>query len=273
MQNQAVLSRRSVLAATAASLAIPKSAAAAQQNSGLTVQRLDWAGIRLRTNKIDLFIDVSASDDPLAPLEPPASRQFALSTHPHGDHLDMDFLKEQLGARGYLVIHKKAASLIDLRKIKLELAELYEPVFLTRGRSDFTAWCVPATDGFGDPQVSWVVDGAGKRIIHCGDTLWHGYWWKIARAFGPFDVAFLPINGARQIGGMISDLGQTMVMGPEQAAAAAAALGAKMAVPIHYGRSTPNYIEQKDVEKRFVKAAKAQNVPVKIMAVGETLTL
>ncbi len=35
-----------------------------------------------------------------------------------------------------------------------------------------------------------------NRVIHTGDTLLHGYWWKIAHEYGPFDHAFLPINGA-----------------------------------------------------------------------------
>lgn len=273
MKNFAALSRRSVLAGAAAPLAFTGHAAATSSEPALTIQRLEWAGVRLRTNAIDLFIDASASDDPLAPLDPPASRSFALATHHHGDHLDLDYLKEQLGRRGYVVVHKEAAKLFDLRAVKLQLVDLYEPVFMSRGRGDFTAWCVPATDGFGDPQVSWIVDGGGRRIIHCGDTLWHGHWWKIARAFGPFDIAFLPINGARQPGGMISNAGQSMVMGPEQAAAAAAALSAQLAVPIHYGFSAPDYIEQDDVEKRFIAAAKKQSIPVKIMKPGETLTL
>ena len=49
--------------------------------------------------------------------------------------------------------------------------------------------------GTDSDQVAWVVEGAGARIIHCGDTMWHGNWWQIARDHGPFDVAFLPVNG------------------------------------------------------------------------------
>ena len=28
------------------------------------------------------------------------------------------------------------------------------------------------------------------------DTTFHGYWWRMARRHGPFDVVFAPINGA-----------------------------------------------------------------------------
>ena len=44
----------------------------------------------------------------------------------------------------------------------------------------FTITAVPAVDGFGDPQVSWVIAAAGRRILHAGDTLFHGSWWLIA---------------------------------------------------------------------------------------------
>lgn len=265
------LSRRVVIAA--APLAVCAGAASAASDTSLTVQRLNWAGARLRTGGIDLLIDASSAEDAPAPLEPPASRSFALATHHHGDHLDIGLLEEELGERGYLVIHHDVAALIDLRAVKVQTVDLYEPVFFSRGSGAFAAWCVPASDGFGDPQTSWIVDGGGRRIIHCGDTLWHGNWWKIARAYGPFDLAFLPINGARQIGGLITDVERPMMMGPEDAAAAAAALGAKRAVPIHYGFSAPNYLEQDNAEERFIKAAKKHGVKTKVMRPGETMTL
>lgn len=39
----------------------------------------------------------------------------------------------------------------------------------------FTVTAVPALDGLGDPQVSWVVEADGKRLLHGGDTAFHGY--------------------------------------------------------------------------------------------------
>src|SRR3546814_6380636 len=74
-----------------------------------------------------------------------------------------------------------------------DLSAPWEPQLL----GDFTATPVPASDGYGDVQMSWVVSAGGRRIFHGGDTLWHGHWWRIGRQFGPFDAAFLPVNGAR----------------------------------------------------------------------------
>ena len=62
------------------------------------------------------------------------------------------------------------------------------------GRSAITA--LPAVDGLGDPQVSWLVEAEGQRVLHLGDTIFHGYWWRMARRHGPFDLVFAPINGA-----------------------------------------------------------------------------
>ncbi|MEM9618331.1 MAG: MBL fold metallo-hydrolase [Pseudomonadota bacterium] len=271
MKNTATISRRSLMAAVP--LIMCAGAATAASDSSLMVQRLNWSGVRLRTGNIDLLIDASSSENTPAPLEPAASRTFALATHHHGDHLDIGLLQGELGDRGYLVIHHDVAALIDLRAVKVQTVDLYEPVFFSRGSGAFAAWCVPASDGFGDPQTSWIVDGGGRRIIHCGDTLWHGNWWKIARAYGPFDLAFVPINGARQIGGLITDVQRPMMMEPEEAAAAAAALGAKRAVPIHYGFSAPNYLEQDNPEERFINAAKKHGVKTKVMRSGETMSL
>ena len=107
---------------------------------------------------------------------------------------------------------------------------------------------------------------------HRSLTLWRSP--DDARAYGPFDAAFLPINGARPLGGSIPDPGVPMVMNAEQAAAAAAALGARLAVPIHYGDvSTPEYVQDLDAVARFRAAAAARGVAVRVLEPGETLAL
>lgn len=49
---------------------------------------------------------------------------------------------------------------------KVRPATLYEPHLL----GDFSATSVPALDGYGDPQVSWIVSAGGRRILHYGDS-------------------------------------------------------------------------------------------------------
>lgn len=266
-------SRRGLLAAV---LAGASGAASAQQRGDTSVRRLAWAGVALRVGDVELFIDARAPDaeTPGPPLSSAASRRFALVTHHHGDHLDLEALGPLLGERGYLVCHEDVARLFDNRILNLQTVRTYEPVFLSRTGGEFVAWCVPAADGLGGPQVSWVVDGGGKRVIHCGDTLWHGGFFDTGRAFGPFDAAFLPINGARQVSGRFTGVGQGIVMTPEQAASAAAALAARLAVPVHYGApESASYAEERHAERRFVEAARQYNIPVRVLAPGESMDL
>lgn len=56
----------------------------------------------------------------------------------------------------------------------------------------FTVTATFASDGLGSPQVGWVIEAAGQRVFHGGDTLWHGHWWQIAETHGPIDLACLP---------------------------------------------------------------------------------
>ncbi len=282
MAGDVELDRRAlVLAAGAVPLLASGVASAAPQpqnkKTSINIQRLAWAGVKLELDDTALFIDATAPNAgagaPGPALTSSAKRRFALVTHHHGDHCDPVALKPVLGEQGYLVTHDEVVRYIDNRIVNVQPVRFHEPVFFSRGSAVFVARCVPASDGLGSPQVSWIVEGGGKRIIHCGDTLWHGGWWDIARAYGPFDLAFLPINGFRQIEGRFTDSGQVMSMTPEQAASAAKVLGARLVVPIHYGApKSPDYIEEPGALDRFVKATAAAAI-LRIMRPGDTFTL
>jgi L-ascorbate metabolism protein UlaG (beta-lactamase superfamily) len=240
----------------------------------LRVQRLGWAGIRLELERASLWIDPLINPDvwgpslrePLVPVGTEAGNKYVLVTHRHPDHFDPVAIKAALGDNGTLVCAPETATIAAGRGFKLRTAQLYEPVLLS---DDFTATAVPAVDGYGDPQVSWVVSGGGRRIIHCGDTLWHGAWWHIGRQLGPFDAAFLPINGARFAWRKpVSDV--AAVLTPEQAVAAAVVLGARLLVPIHYGvAGADGYEEMTNVEGLLTAAASRRGVPIQIVRPGE----
>jgi L-ascorbate metabolism protein UlaG (beta-lactamase superfamily) len=273
-----LLNRRALFPGLTLGFAGAAAAQPAPVASGIAVRRLAWAGVAFRVGDVEVFIDArapSVEDDAPGPeLTSDAGRRFALATHHHGDHLAPAALRDLLGDRGYLVVHEDVARLFDNRTVNVQPVRMFEPLFLSRNGGEFAAWCVPASDGLGSPQVSWILNGGGKRIIHCGDTIWHGGFWDIARAYGPFDVAFVPISGMRQILGRFTDSGQPMVMTPEQAAAASATLGARLAVPIHYGAThEPSYIEQPDAERRFLRAASAHNLRTRILPPGESMVL
>jgi L-ascorbate metabolism protein UlaG (beta-lactamase superfamily) len=121
------------------------------------------------------------------------------------------------------------------------VSPLGDGVPLTMG--PFVVSAVPAHDGWGEWQVSYVIDVGSRRFFHGGDTLWHGKWWDYGRLFGPFDVAFLPINGAI-IPPRTGDVRIPHTLTAEQAVIAAKALQAHTMVPMHYGVHDPGRHEQ-----------------------------
>ena len=241
----------------------------------LRAQRLAWAGVRLDTGTASLWLDPLADaevwgpalKDPLVPPTPERDRQrYVVVTHRHPDHFDPIAVRAALGDAGTLVCAQETATIAAGRGFKLRVASLYEPILLG---DDFTATAVPAVDGYGDPQVSWVIAGGGRRIIHCGDTLWHGAWWHIGRNLGPFDAAFLPINGAKFAWRKpVSDI--PAVLTPEQAIAAAVIVGARLVVPIHYGVvGAEGYEEIPDAAQRLVAEGHRRHVAVELVRPGD----
>lgn len=246
---------------------------ATQPAPGLRVQRLAWAGIRLVAGETTLFVDATAdaSEPGNVPLEATTPERHALVTHFHGDHCQPDALRPVFNARSRLVCDRETALRVGDREVPLLPVPLYQPEFLSPRTADFVVFAVPASDGLGSPQVSWVIDGGGRRVFHAGDTQVHGHFWNIGRAYGPFDLAFLPINGFRQTVGRTTRVPAPMSLAPEQAVEVAQILGARRVVPIHYGGASPGYAEAPDAVGAFVRAAKAAGLASTVLAPGATL--
>lgn len=219
--------------------------------SDLQIQRLAWAGIRLQLPNATLFIDPlvdpaiwgDALPDPLIGVDDAVGDSVVLVTHRHSDHGDPAAIAAALkegGTLAYVAGTPPFGGLPD--GVRQRVCPLWEPQLL----GDFTATPVPASDGYGDPQVSWVVSAGGRRIFHGGDTMMHGSWWRIGRQFGGFDAAFLPVNGAA-FSFRKPAIDEPAVLTPKQAVAAATILGAERIVPIHYGvTGADNYKEVPD---------------------------
>jgi L-ascorbate metabolism protein UlaG (beta-lactamase superfamily) len=248
----------------------------------LLVRRLTWAGIEIETRAATAVVDLLARTPSLAefagqpreallaPAAQPGTVAVAAVTHLHSDHYDVESLQVALAPDAPVLCPTAAAETVRADGFNAHGVEVWETV--TVADLEFTA--VPAVDGFGSPQVSWVVADADHRLIHCGDTLWHGFWWQIAERCGPFDLAFLPINAA------VAEFPYTQppsalpaVLTPEQAAAAAHVLQARTAVPIHYGtfHQPPLYIAAPDAESSFALAAGRRGVDVDLPRPGAAL--
>jgi len=140
----------------------------------------------------------------------------------------------------------------------------------------FTLTALPAVDGLGDPQLSWLVEAGGRRLLHLGDTLFHGYWWRMARRHGPFDVVLAPINGpAVDFPHLRPPSPWAAAMDPEQAALAGELLGARALVPMHYDGYAidPFYRPVADAAARFRAAAADRPYEVRVLEPGEGLEL
>ena len=136
----------------------------------------------------------------------------------------------------------------------------------------FAITALPAVDGLGDPQVSWLVEADGQRVLHLGDTIFHGYWWRMARRHGPFDVVLAPINGARvNFPHLQPPSPLTAAMEPEQAAIAGELLGARTVIPIHYGGFAidPWYRPVDDAAERFATAASRHSYEARPLRPGD----
>src|SRR3954468_19756116 len=222
----------------------------------MEIKWLGWAGVELAardaTLVIDPLADAAAVFAPLGPdaivalpdVVPPqaGSAVAGLVTHLHRDHTDVAALMAAL-APGAPVLEPAAGGGDKVENLALAQAqhELDEAGIERRRfepwhRAEFGPFpltALPAVDGIGDPQVSWLVEADGVKVLHLGDTIFHGFWWRIARRHGPFDALLLPVNGAvlsfphRQPSSPLAG-----ALDPEQAALAAKILGARMAIPI-----------------------------------------
>jgi L-ascorbate metabolism protein UlaG (beta-lactamase superfamily) len=257
----------------------------------MKIRRLGWAGVELESAGHTAVIDAvddfgqlteitGESRTPLPPAREGAS--LTLVTHLHRDHTDPGAIVRVLDPDGGVLLRPavatgeflEVAAMIPAEKA-LEAAGLRDvrvvDPWQTTTVGPFTATAVPAVDGFGDPQVSWIVEADGVTVFHGGDTTFHGSWWLIAMRHGPVDVAFLPCNGPvcdfphRQPASPLP-----AAMTPEQAAVAAHLLQARTAVPMHYDAidAPPVYAPVDDAPARFAAAA---TTPVHVLDVGEEL--
>jgi L-ascorbate metabolism protein UlaG (beta-lactamase superfamily) len=262
----------------------------------MRIRRLGWAGLELEASGavavIDLFQDVGMMQrfvgDPLEPLPGPSAPgtvALALVTHLHEDHTDPGALERSLAPEGVILrpapatgdgLETIATAAAETGLAQRRLPSRIVDAWQTLEVGPFSVTAVPAVDGFGDPQLSWVVAADGQRVIHCGDTLFHGWWWLAKMRLGPFDAAFLPVNGP------IVDLPHRQphstlpaAMDPVQAAEAAALLEADLAVPIHYDtlHRPPTYAQVERPAEAFARAAAARGVPTQVLAPGEFVNL
>ncbi len=261
---------------------------------------LGWAGVEVQSGEARLLIDPLINPGALYAAAPDLADQAelpelvdptlgapavaALVTHLHRDHADAEALTGALAPHAPVHIpqaYPDAGARVEAgvaqARQELDAAGLRVAQTATWQRFDvgpFTVTALPAVDGTGEPQVAWAIEADGARVLHCGDTVFHGWWWRMARFAGPFDAVFVPINGAvvnfpwRQPPSPLP-----AVMTAEEAVVAASLLGAGTAVPMHYGGFDlePFYRSAPDALPRFLAAAERDGVSVTALERGGVL--
>jgi L-ascorbate metabolism protein UlaG (beta-lactamase superfamily) len=263
----------------------------------MKVRWLGWAGVEIEAEGeavvIDPLADPAATFAALAEdarervrtpavVAPVGKALAGLVSHLHRDHTDAGALAQGLAPDA--AVHEpvwpggEQAENLSLAQANFELerAGLERRAFEVWESAEvgpFSVTALPAVDGLGDPQVSWLVEADGQRVLHLGDTIFHGYWWRMVQRNGPFDVVLAPINGAvTDFPNLQPPSPLAAAMEPEQAALAGELLGAGTLVPIHYGGfdADPWYRPVEDARERFEAAAADRPYEVRVLDPGES---
>lgn len=252
----------------------------------MVIQRLTWAGLRISASNehgqtstlyLDPLFEVPPRFAPFLPgpapyVLPAGPATAVLLTHLHEDHYGPASVRRVAQADARIFCPAESAQEVAHDGFRATGLKVWERSTV----GPFTVTALPAVDGTGDPQVSWLVEADGVRIIHCGDTLWHGYWWSIAERIGSLAAAFLPINGPLiNFPWLQPASGVAAAMTPVQAAAAAQVLRAELTVPIHYDifHLPPIYTEESGAAETFLREAAERGVATHVLEPGDTLDL
>ncbi len=155
-------------------------------------------------------------------------------SHDHYDHLDKDTIKKLGKGPLYLVPLGIGAFLRDLGIRHYVEMDWWDSIRI----NDIQFVCTPAQHFSGRSLFdqnntlwsSWVVRAETYRFYFGGDTGYFDGFKRIARRFGPFDVAALPIGAYRPRWFM-----GPVHMSPEESVQAYLDLNARFFVPIHWG--------------------------------------
>jgi L-ascorbate metabolism protein UlaG (beta-lactamase superfamily) len=261
----------------------------------MRIRWLGWAGVEIEEQGERVVVD--PLEDAVAVFEwigekaaamprpqvivPGAGALAGLVTHLHRDHADAAALAAALGSDASVYeppdygggrTERLAIAQADHELTAAELKRTPIAPWTSMTIGPFTVTALPAVDGTGDPQVSWLIEAGGKRVLHLGDTMFHGWWWRVTERFAAPTAVLAPINGARVSFPHRRPASPLVAaMDPEQAALAAELLQAGQLVPIHYdGYSLPGLYEPvPDALERL----KSKSNRVTALEVGESLEI
>ncbi|MEO7175554.1 MAG: MBL fold metallo-hydrolase [Saprospiraceae bacterium] len=247
----------------------------------MTIQKLNWAGIKLECGDKIVLIDAVQNfkpyypvlGNPLTPVvnfRDEVKADYVLFTHLHLDHFDTSVIERCLKEDGKIIAykkHEKEIAKLNRNYILLENDEVFQ-------ENGIIFKSVYSLDGIGEEQCAWIVEFNKTKIFHGGDTIWHNQFWKLGKENPNIRYAFMPINGAivnfQIVGLQYSTVPASMT--PEQAFNAAKLLQAESLIPIHYGKFETEFYRPTDTSFAVLDNLSLQIIqPFQILADGEYL--
>lgn len=218
----------------------------------VTIKWLGHAAFMVTFSKTKVLIDPFLTGNPKAAMKESDIKDvdYIMVTHTHGDHLGDAFtISKRTGA--------KIVGMFELSQLG-EQDGVPQESFIGMNKGNLTKFgdvSMGLTDAVhSGNECGVLVSGDGKTIYHGGDTALFGDMKLIGELYHP-DVALLPIGGF-------------FTMSPKEAAVAAKFLGAKYAIPMHFGTFPP--IEQNPEDFKRLTGDASQ---VKILKPGEEFSL
>ena len=193
-------------------------------------------------------------------------------THDHYDHLDYAVIKQLATKARHFFTSLGVGAHLEFWGIGVErITELDwgEEVAVEGGMLTATTARHFSGRGMGNGLTLWssfVLKTGGYSFFLGGDSGYGPHFKAIGEQFGPFDIAILECG---QYGKYWPDIH----MLPEETVAAAGDLGAKLLLPVHWGKFTLSLHPWDEPVRRAVAAAKKAGLAMATPMIGEPVIL
>jgi L-ascorbate metabolism protein UlaG (beta-lactamase superfamily) len=234
--------------------------------------QLGQSGFRLVFGDAVVYVDPYLSDSVAeccgprfrrrvpAPFAPEQVRDadLVLITHAHLDHCDPGTLPGLAKASpGCLFLAPREVGR-ELERMDVEPRRIVEPELHwipvepgLRVRPVPAAHPEPELDEDGHHRFfGFVIEYAGRRIYHAGDTSAHELLISELRELAPIDVALLPVNERNFFRARMDIVGNMSV---REAFGLAEEIGARQVVPMHWDMFEPNSVLPEEIELLYAR--------------------
>ena len=195
-------------------------------------------------------------------------------SHDHYDHLDYSVMKAISPKVRRVIVPLGVEA--HLRKWKFDMAKVENLAWWEESAGDdgVTVACTPAqhfsgrwlTGRNGTLWASWVIRAGGRQVFYNGDSGFSTHYGKIREKYGDSDFALMEC-------GQYSTRWARIHSFPEEGADAMAAVGAKLAMPVHWGAFVLSDHAWDDSVERFVSHAEETGLRFITPKIGETVDL